>query len=62
MNGQYQEIPELRQTIPEERKHQIIVLLGRMIHHRLSEHNPREETTARTGLESPVWVRHAEVR
>jgi hypothetical protein len=33
-----------------------------MIHHRLSEHNPREETTARTGLESPVWVRHAEVR
>lgn len=62
MNGQFQETPGSGWTIPEERKHHIIVLLGRMIHHRLRDHNTKEETTTRTSREPSVRVRHAAVR
>ena len=50
MNSQDQEISELRRTLPEEHTQQIIILLGRMIHHRLTETGNSTGTTTGKGL------------
>ncbi len=54
MNGQFQEIPATRISIPEEHKQQIIVVLGRMIDHRLTEADHTEGSPTRKVLENPV--------
>ena len=43
MSGQCQETPALRLSIPEDRRQQIIVVLGRMMGHRLTETSSQEE-------------------
>lgn len=59
MNSQDQEISELRRTLPEEHTQQIIILLGRMIHHRLTETGNSTGTTTGKGLEPLVRSRQA---
>lgn len=58
MNGPCQEIPGTRRSIPEERKQQIIVLLGQMIEHCLRATGTRGRSQTRKGLELPAMMRH----
>jgi hypothetical protein len=51
MNGQFQETPAIRLSIPEDRKQQIIVVLSRMIGHRLTETSSHEEHPMRKDRE-----------
>lgn len=61
MNGQYPQIAETKWNIPENRKQHIIVLLGEMIAHSLTETNNSEGTSIRKGREHPVVMKHAAV-
>ena len=62
MNGQYQKTLAIRMSIPEDRKQHIIVLLGQMIDHSLTEAGNREELPARKGLEHPVMLKRKAVQ
>jgi hypothetical protein len=61
MKGQCQELPELRRSLPEKHKHQLLVLVGQMICQHLSAQESREETTTKTGHEAIAQVRAAGV-
>lgn len=61
MNGQFQETPTLRMSIPENRKQQIIVVLGRMISHRLIETSNQKEHQASKDCEDSVMMTHRAV-
>ncbi len=58
MNGQYQETPEPRKAIPEERKHHIMLLLARMIQQRLTATSNSKENATGKGLEPRMTLRH----
>lgn len=58
MNGQHSEIPETTWNIPENCKQHIIILLGQMIAHSLTETNNSEGTSTRKGREHPVVMKH----
>ena len=51
MNGQCQEIPAVRMSIPEDRKQQIIVVLGQMMGHSLAETSSQGEKRTRKDRE-----------
>ena len=52
MNGHCQESRGSKRTIPEERKHHIMMLLARMVHQRLTtSRSTRMEGAARTERE-----------
>ena len=61
MHDHYSETPELWWEIPEHRKQHIIVLLGQMIAHSLTEPNNSEGTSMRKGCEHPVRMKHEAV-
>jgi hypothetical protein len=58
MNGQYQETPEIGRSLPEEHKHQIIVVLGQMIEHCLRATGVRGRSQTRKGHEPSAMMRH----
>lgn len=62
MNGQYPEIPETKWNIPKRRKQHIIMLLGQMIAHSLTETNNSEGTPTGKGREHPVLMKHEAVQ
>lgn len=62
MNGHYPEMPETKLNIPKHRKQHIIVLLGQMIAHSLTETNNSEGTPTRKGREHPVLMKHEVVQ
>ena len=61
MNGQLQETPAARMSLPEDRKHQIIVVLGQMIGHSLTEMSIQEEDRMRKDREHPEMMKHEAV-
>ncbi len=58
MNGQCQETQRLLRSLPEERKHQIMMVLGQMISHRLTAPDTNKEPPTRKGREQSEMVRH----
>jgi hypothetical protein len=56
MKGQCQELPELRKSLPEHHKHQLLVLVGQMICEYLTVQEDRKETTTKTGHEVVAGV------
>jgi hypothetical protein len=58
MNGQFQEIPAISISIPEDRKQQIIVVLGQMIGHSLTETSSQEEDQMRKDREHSGMMKH----
>lgn len=61
MNGQCQETSAIRISIPEDRKHKIIVVLGQMIGHSLTEMSIQEEDQMRKDREHPEMMKHETV-
>jgi hypothetical protein len=51
MNGQFRETPVAGMSIPEDRKQQIIVVLGQMMSHSLAETNSQGENQTRKDRE-----------
>lgn len=61
MNGQCQETPAISMNIPEDRKQQIIIVLGQMIGHSLTEANNQEEYRTSKDREHSVMMKHEAV-
>jgi hypothetical protein len=61
MNGQFQETAAISMSIPEDRKHQIIVVLAQMIGHSLTETSSQEEDQTRKDREHAVMMKHEAV-
>ena len=58
MNGQFQETLAVSMSIPEDRKQQIIVVLGRMIGHSLTETSSQGEDQMRKDREHSEMMKH----
>ena len=58
MNGQCQETAAISMSIPEDRKHRIIVVLAQMIGHSLTETGSQEEHQTRKDREHAVMMKH----
>mgnify|MGYP003565507825 CR=1 FL=1 len=58
MNGQFQETLAVRMSIPEDRKQQIIVVLGQMMAHSLTETSSQGEDRTRKGREHSEMMKH----
>ena len=58
MNGQFQETLAASMNIPEDRKQQIIVVLGRMIGHSLTETSSQGEGQMRKDREHSEMMKH----
>ncbi len=61
MNGQFQETPAISMSIPEDRKQQIIVVLGQMIGHSLTDTNSQEEHQTSKDCEHSAMMKHERV-
>ena len=61
MNEQFQKTLALRMSIPEDRKQQIIVVLGQMIAHSLTEASSQEEGQIRKDREHSEMMQHEAV-
>lgn len=58
MNDQCQEIQRFLRSLPKERKHQIVMVLGQMISYRLTASDSNKEPPTRKGREPSEMVRH----
>lgn len=58
MNGQCQKTPALSMSIPEDRKQQIIVVLGQMIAHSLTAASSQGEGQTRKDREHSEMMKH----